>query len=409
MQSKPSLDLFSRVETIGSALQTALVRALDPVGGPHMRPAHAARRLGMDTTAVWRVFQAATAPTPVACVHALPGLTGLSDFRRAVERHAGVGFPDLALAISRFEQLLEEFPAGRRGLNAAIEGWLPAAREKGLRSASQAASRAFSQLIGAQAKGVGIASILTPSQDGADAFDLIHVRVIQDLQRLRDGAELPLAGTHVSSQDPSMESLQITRPLGPSRPITDIRDLVIPEFGSLPPVSLGHARFGPMSVLTLPVGEPPVNESATVALGYRTLRSWLRDPDPASPPNWISRRSALPVRVAIDDLVVHRSIWNGGLPEMLLNLQFGGPINPSTSGHAYMLSEIPLGISPGPAKSLMSDLRELTWDDAPTYRQAVAHAFESESIDPADYVAFRVAMEHPVPMSTLTWFYKMPV
>lgn len=399
--------LIEQVRVVGETLQASLVEALNLVGGSHARPSHIARRLDMDTTAVWRVVRAALASSPISCVHNLPGPGALNDFRRAVERHAAVGVPDLTVAVALFEELLEEFPSGRRGLNAAIEGWLPAARERGLRTASQSAFRAYAQLIGCQIKGMAIASVLTPSRTPG-LMDLIHVRLMHDIQRMRDGAEITLCGSHVLSMAPEAHSLAAMQRLGHSGPCLSIGDTLLDEFGSHPPVVTGTAEAGRTSMLTLPVGSPPVNRPATIALGYRMEGAWRSRQTKTIKNEWISTRYSIPVRLSVSDLVVPRSMWRGGLPEVVVNLHGGAIANPDTDREVYELTRIPLGVSSGPAMTLLPDLSNLDWVGAPAYAGAVRFAFEREGLDPADFVGFRVVMDHPVPMSTLTWFFALP-
>lgn len=400
-------DLVARVETVGAELQAAITESVRDLGGVDTRPAHLARRLGMDTTAVWRVLRAATAPSPIACVHVIPGPMGLADFRRAVVEHGGGHGERLGGAITGFEALLADFPSGRRGLNSAIEGWLPEARERGLRTAAQGAVRAFSQLIGCQVRCFAVASVLVPSEDEG-YLDLVHVRVLHQVRRMRDGAAISLTGTHILSLRPEAEPMDLTRSLGTHERREDIRGFLLPAFGTRPAPELGAVRLGQTSTLTLPVGLPDVSQPVTIALGYRTRLAWRAARGGGIDTEWISNRCSLPTRTMVSDLIVPRSMWSGGLPEILITLQSGTPVNPDSDRAAYELTELPLGISCGPATLLSPDLAELGTGEAPTYLDAVRFAFQAEGIDPRSYVAFRASVDHPVPLSTQTWFYPLP-
>lgn len=400
-------ELVARVETVGAELQAGIGEAVGGLGGIEARPAHVARRLGMDTTAVWRVLRAGTAPSPITCVHVAPGPTGLGDFLRAVEAQGLGGTERLGRAIGAFAGLLNDFPTGRRGLNAAIEGWLPEARERGLRTASQSAVRAYAQLIGCQMRCVAVAGVLVPS-DEAGYLDMVHVRVLHQVRRLRDGAAISVTGTHILSLLPDADPMDAACVLGTHERCEDIRGFLLPEFGSRPTPELGAARVGMTSTLTLPVGSPAVSQTVTIALGYRLRRTWRTTRSGGLDFEWLGSRCSLPARSMVSDLIVPRSFWSGGLPEILVTLQGGTPVSPEADRAAYELTELPLGVSSGPATTLSEDLAELGTGDAPTYLGAVRHAFAAEGIDPRDCVAFRAAVDHPVPLSTLTWFYPLP-
>lgn len=364
----------------------------------------------MDTTIAWRLCRAASEHSPHACIHALPGPAALNAFIAAVrplidpkDRPANQAIASLAEAVGQFDALIAQIPSKRRGLNALIEGTNPEAKDRGIRTASQGAFRAFSQLLGSEIEGNAIATIVLPPQQGATTCDILHVRVMERIRRLRDGAPIALCSTPYPARVADRAISEAFQTLA-GEPFGDARDLIMEGESSpdLPP--LDTRVVAGASVLVLPIGSPPATHAATIALGYRSNGVWSAWRSASQSHNWGSYRYSVPSRHAVNDLILHRSLWGGGLPEVLTHLQGSASDPPTRDRLAFELTELPLGIACAPAQALDESCHAVEISRVPTYGRAVHSAMRSAGLDPREFVMFRAKIEHPVPMMTLTWW-----
>lgn len=396
------------VTRVGALLQEALGRCLNGVGGAHARPSHTAKRLGLDTTLVWRIVRAVRAPSPIGCVHRLPSPSGIAEFRSAIQSLPEVDGRELDGAMRAFESLIDLFPSGRRGLNAAIEGWLPEARHAGLRTAAQDAFRAYSHLVGCQIDAHAIGTIVVPPAEGASAdvlCDTLHVRVLDRIRRLRDGAPVALCSTARPTLDHSVSACGVS-PVRRSHDASDIRDLLLSTIGMKPHEFSAHA-VGGASVLTLPVGSPAVNESATIALASRAYGTWRAYRSREQETETGSYRYSVPCRASVNDLIVPQSLRSAGIPELLLHMQGTSTGDPMTDREAFELTRLPIPVSSSSGIALDASLSALEWNETPAYAESLRTAFAESGLDPRDFVAFRVRLDWPPPFVTLTWFYSL--
>lgn len=126
-------------EALEDCLTTILERALG--AGPH-RPVDFVRSLGVEKTLASRLFRALQVSDAIERLHLLPAPQGLRLLLERCEKAVGRGEETQALegAIRAYEVACRRFPGGRRDLEAAFVGWVPALR---LRTEHQARREIF--------------------------------------------------------------------------------------------------------------------------------------------------------------------------------------------------------------------------------------------------------------------------
>ena len=136
-------------------------------------------------------------------------------------------------------------------------------------------------------------------------------------------------------------------------------------------------------MLVLPPESSETNEHATVALGYRSRKVWDIGKTHERTHAYGSYRYSFPSRSAVNDLIMHQSLWAGGVPKVFTVMHGSGTGPPSQGDRtAFDMSVLPLETSSGPATPLSQDCRELTWSGAPTYVDAVRTSMRHAGIDP---------------------------
>lgn len=277
-----------------------------------------------------------------------------------------------------------------------------------MRSAAQDAFRAYSQLVGCQVDAHAIGTVVVPpvAGSGPDPLcDTLHVRVMQRIRRLRDGAPVALCST----ARPTLDCSRSAGGVSPVRKVhapTDIRDMLLSTSGMEPHEFSAHA-VGGSSVLTLPVGLPTVNESAMFALASRSHGIWRAYRSRQQETETGSYRYSVPCRASVNDLIVPHSLRSAGIPEILLHMQGTSSGDPITDRAAFELTRLPIPVSSSSGIALDASLSALEWNDAPAYAESLRTAFEESGLDPREFVAFRVRLDWPPPFVTLTWFYSL--
>jgi hypothetical protein len=406
-------ELSSDVSRVGTLVQRALSAVIVAIGGRNAKPLHVSRKLGMDSTVVWRLVTASRASTPAGCLHGLPGPQSISMLFQEAERISPGAASGGAEALRAFEELLARFADGRQGLNAAIEGWLPEARTSGMRAAAQSSFRAMSQVLGCQILGNGIASIVVPSSTDGDVCDVIHVRLMHGIRRLRAGAPIALCSTPLIEAAPS-EGDHGNASAIPTRVRVDgsearrVSDLLLMEHCSDPlPVIATHSVSRAL-VMTLPTGSPRVNEETTLALGYRSDGAWQRYASERLSHEWGTYRYSVPSKWAVNDLLLHRDVWSGVLPEVMTHFQGTATPDGGSDRRTYELSRVNVGVQSSSMFELEPGCGALSDARVPGYQDAVAGALEAAGFEAKDFVGFRATMPHPITFMSLTWWYGLP-
>lgn len=307
--------LEARVVALGQALADSMGGVLAMVPGAPRGPQALAGALGLDKVLASRVLKAMRAGDPMAVVHHLPGPEPLRRLLLAARR---TGVPmdrvDPALAaVDRFEALIRSGAGDRAGLDAVISAWLPEARREFELRRKQSAFRAMSQLKGVEAR-VNLATALLHPGASTDRIDVVWIMGHLGLQRLRPGATARFATRRLDQDEEARRPMTLS-----GLPIESIEDAMLPEFCVDPVPRMVVDRAG-ASVHYALAGDAFGPESSVDFL----LAEVNLDEIPRFVPRGSGRRSyvfasvSIPVRTLVFDALVHRDLYGGRDPSLVL-------------------------------------------------------------------------------------------
>lgn len=403
------MDLREHAELVGGAIRSTLEQLVLAISGPTPRPSHLITNLGLDKTIAGRIIQTVRSTDPLKALSRSPSPLGLEMFIRASEGagSAGAGPRREAIeraqeAVVRFERLLSRFPRGRAGLEAAISGWLPEAREQGERAARQAAFKSMSFLLGYQSEVTLGCTLLRPSADG-QAVDVAYVSGQYGLRRLRVGEPLSVSGTrYYPLGQPGAAKTNPTTLDG--RPL-DERSCLLTEFCEPGVPRLDVVYTHDQRLFVLPADEPGLNEPVTVVLGHATRGSWARYASPQLREEWQTMLSRCPTRVFLNDTFLHEDVYPGVEPLVTTHIVGMSPLPARERGPGFPLDEVHLSKEVGWVRG---DLDNIGTGEIPRHPELIASMFERLGEDPRKYRTHRLRMSYPVSAIVATRWFTLP-
>lgn len=253
-------------------VRAALARALDEVVPPPRRPNDLVRTLGLDKTMASRVHRAAQADEPIEAVLDGAGVLGL---RQVVERLASTpGQPARSsatldafrAAVADFARVLDRFPEGRIGLEAAMAESMPEMRDAAERKARRTVFQSHMFLLGFYQELLYKAFIRVPSAREPRLVDYIYIEICGGYRVLRTGSSGLLAGIlSIRADEPDKLSTETLD----GRPIdTDATPTFLERWSTSPIPTLRSAARGQSIVIALPPEHPGLGEPITLTLAH---------------------------------------------------------------------------------------------------------------------------------------------
>lgn len=397
-------DLRLHAEMVGATIRSALEEVVLAISGPTPKPSHLIARLGLDKTLAGRIIQIVRTSDPLTALSRSPSPLGLEIFIRAFQ---GAGDqPELMArlqdAVARFERLLSRFPQGRTGLEAAISGWMPEARELGERAARQSAFKAMSFILGYQSEVTLGCSVLRPSADGK-AVDVAYVSGQFGLRRLRVGEPLSIFGTRyyplpeTGFPDPNPRTLD-------GRSIEEA-SCILAEFCEPRVPRLDVVKTKDLRLFVLPSDEPGLNEPVSMVIGHYTENSWRRYSAPDRREEWQTTLPRCPTRVFINDTFIHEDVYPGVEPVVTTHIVGVSPLPARERGPSFPLDEVHLSKEAG---WFRGGLRNIGTGDIPRHAEIIASVFRRLGEDPSKYRTHRLRMNYPVSGIVATRWFRLP-
>lgn len=331
----------AEAESVLRSLQPALASIIEYLRPAVMRPADLQKRLGLDNKLSWSLYHAATARDPRAVAAMLPGRRAMQRFfAAAAERGVPAEMIERASrAFDDFEASVARHAGSRDAFQTMLAEWSGEAVDPGAafpassgadHKQKRAAFRAVSLLWGRQARvGCGI-QILHPGDAEDGALDSVLIRGMVGLRRTRRSVPLHITTHHWRASPPTppphsqLPQLETPPPPPPQRPrrepldprITDLDSLwLLPDFCSrpLPEFRMRVTREGYRSHELVSDGL-----GASAEITYFTGEG--RRGDAARPergrPTWFSKAVDMPLEVLIQDIFIHRTLWDTTPPQV---------------------------------------------------------------------------------------------
>ena len=394
------VDLEERINSVAIGLRDDLVPIVDALGGCTMRPALLVRLIDIDQSLASRLLRATRAGKLFEFLHAIPAPTGLRIFLKAAGKTKVA--PDLcqraAASVNRFQLLIDEFPAGRAGLDAAISNSVPEMRARAERTAKQSAFKGMAYLLGHESNAIVGALARQPSADGRTC-DQMHIVGIHGVRRSRPGRPISVFGMRSSEVD----SPATLRTLEGEVTHGDLKNMLLRPFCSDPLPQLKGVRDGDYVALTLPDETLAVNVPSTLVIAFiLSGAARYRTDIQAEESNMHVLRC--PSRICIRSVFIHEEIQVGSAPHITVRLPSIQDQSAGSSDSARNLHELDLSVS---VESLGMGLSNIYCKEVPSHAETIAYAFKKVGWDPNRFHVYRYRVIYPPPLVTFTWWFPL--
>lgn len=400
----------AEADSVLRSLQPALAGIVEHLRPTVMRPADLQKRLDLDNKLSWSIYHAATARDPRAVAAMLPGRRAMQRFfnaaalrgvpAEAIDR-ASRAFDDFEASVARhagsrdaFQTMLAEWSGDTSDAGAAFPGSNSADHKH-----KRACFRAASLLWGRQARVACGIQILHPGSGSDDYLDSVLIRGLVGLRRTRRSVPLHTTAHHWraapgpderpspgASLSPASPTPPRREPLDPR--ITDPDSMwLLPDFCSrpLPEFRLRITREGYRSHELVSAG---VGASAEVTYFTGEGRRGDAQRPRHGSPTWFSKAVDMPLEVLIQDIVIHRSLWDTTPPQVHV---YAYPLDGSLEFRDADL--LPLSES---AEYLGQGIDAARTPIVPRYADMLAFAMDRMGWKEDEFRVFRCRVDYPV-------------
>lgn len=336
-------------------------------------------------------FMAALAKRdPMAVVYYMPGVESLRRLSRGARSRSGdaEAIKAFDLAISAFEEFLEDELGGRHALDAMASAWLPEARERFESASRQMAYRAAANLRGLEAETLINATLFHPGDD-PDRYDSVDIQGMIGVQRLRPAVPLMIATFDHRDDTAGRPTLTLD-----GRPIRGdgSAEGFLPQFGRGGSPGLKIVRAGSSTFYQLTAEGLGTGTASDLFFGQYSaglFRKWARHPgDIAAHMEAVE----VPSQRLVMDLLLHPDVWPGLEPELMFyNTCVRGvalPYDRSRDNDRVDLLDS--------VRYLGKGLEYCRIAAVPKYRELLQWACERRGWDPGCFRVYRCDSRYPV-------------
>jgi hypothetical protein len=377
---------------IATDLRTSLEAVVVAIAGSPPRPQELVLKTGSGRPLADRVLRIIGHEESLAALHVAPPPHTLRSFVHSALLAGAPG--DLCEvadeSVARYAQLIRDFAGGRVGLDTALSGWIPRARERGEYAAKQSVYRSMAYLLGYQSEATVASCIVKPAAEESRC-DVIRVSAHHSLRRMKTGKPLLLG-----AQDGGFGGVVTLRGVA-----SEPRDFLLESFATDPEPDLIQFKTGNLFQVFLGAEEPGLNIPVTLPLAFVGRGIWPRTATPKV--QWVRHAEVfrVPSGVFVSDLIVHRDIYPGCEPRVEVTERGSGRATDSPGPEAR-LHGLDLRIE---TELLDLEPASLRAEGLPRHEEMIAHIFELLREDPADYRLHRSRFVYPVPsLSLVHWF-----
>ncbi len=395
----PGHDLRQRVSDLGVRLATSLRAVTEAIPDRPAGPQRLAKALGLDKVFASRLLKALRNREPLTVVHQLPGPDPLRRFLVAARKS---GVPSERIqpareAVEAFEGLIRDEAGDRSALGAILSAWLPEVRAQLELRARQTAYRAAGQILGAQADFDHSTVLLYPA--GGGRLDVVWLIGVVGLQRLRPGATVkfdtqrlvPEAGKR---RPTDLHGKVLNGPaVGPEAFCSGTRATIeIQSAGESVHYLLGETGFGPRSavdVLFCEVNRAELPASVPADSGRRA---------------WFAAEISAPVKRSCFDIFVHRDVYPGEDPELLVYDRSSGGLadvnDPGRDIDRMQADQTMVPLGQGLDRTPLSEL--------PRHPDLLGHVHACLGWNPEEFRGYRVRTDYPLHRAQVTYAFRPP-
>ena len=373
---------MEELEQLGERLRASLRSVIAEIPGAPHKPTPLAAKLGMSRVTVSRILRAIEHESAFELIEALPGpesLRGVVNGAHQMSVAPDV-LEDAGVSIDAFGWVIREQFGTRAALNAAIRPLTGTLRERVDHAGRSDVFRGMSQILGIEAQTWLTSMIFAPSPDDEDMAAVMTLHGALGVRRLR-----PDTTVYFTFGPPPDRS-------GHARDLSGVRvpleDLYLNE-----PVVVESEMVGARLVHRFAndrLGKDAMGDMLSVSMDKRGSRRYAEDATACL--RGASIFVDFPVRMLVCDAIVHKDIFPGSDPElMVFNPGARGPANPNDLNRHADLVDFESTIEevgPGPT---MFDVHEI-----PNYGEMMRRVFETHWCDPDDFRVYRMTIAYPV-------------
>jgi len=395
---KPSRDekklpIETRISECGDRLLSTLTGVLDAIPESAQGPQRLARALGIDKVLASRILKAMRTDDALCAVHRMPGPDPLRRFIDASSSHGLATERARAAreAIGSYERLITVEIGDRSALEAVLSAWVPEAKRDFQTRRKQSAYRSMSQLKGVAVQTYAETAFLRPSQRDETKIDVIWMKRLVGLQRLRPHARIMLSSFRgvEGVEDPNER-----RPLDiDGKPIDSFGAIVVDDYSTIAPGALSAVQRGEIVYYMLTddaFGPDDAIDLCTVEVNYDELPRYIK------PGNnrvaWFSSEVIIPARRQQLVVFVHRDLYGGASPRLrFYDTAITGIIDvnhPSSDMSELDLSETLEELDRGIAGARTSHI--------PGYHRILADITSRTGIDTDALRGYRCLIDYPI-------------
>lgn len=178
-------------EAVGK-LRAALIGLYDEVGADPATPQEVARSFRINKTLTWNISKLMLAEDGLAAIPHVPGNSSIERFLKATENKGASRrvVESVREATREFERVVQEHVGDRATLDLVIDGL--DIEGPGLEQSRKRAYLGNSGIYGVQARTNLMSCYLAPSKDDPSQLDMVMLRGLVGVRRLRQSVRLPL-------------------------------------------------------------------------------------------------------------------------------------------------------------------------------------------------------------------------
>ncbi|MCP4248965.1 MAG: hypothetical protein GY778_18130 [bacterium] len=399
---RTSEPLQHRLSQAADRLRQAVNDVIETVPVPVRRPAEFQRVLKLDRSLSSRLLRAVRLHDPLASLHRMPGPHGIRLLIKAAGKAGGDGevIARAEEALVVVENLIAAELGDWKGLDAAISGWLPDAREQFEMANRQAAFRAMSNLKGVAADAEVSVTLLHPSSAKAHWVDRAGITGICRMKRLRPGTPMGLLHGSSIAPPPGTQRLSLDgQPIDPTHGAPLLR-----QFSSSPTPEFDVHVEGDM-VHYLLQGDD-VGRGSMVDLFFAdVMRGRYPEhqgvsPRPATPGALID----IPVKALIVDVLLHEDVWPAVEPELrMYNTTGRGVANPTDPARNMDRIDVLESI-----QDIGTQMERFRTKEVARYVEMVRFVCDELGWDSDRFRGFRCRVDYPVYGTQVSMIFEPP-
>ncbi|RNC82368.1 MAG: hypothetical protein ED559_11480 [Phycisphaera sp.] len=391
-QGDPFRDEASRVlEGYRSAL-LGVMRGV-AAGGSQSRDLESA--LGLDRTLAWKVSSAASCSFPFDVARHIPGKSAIKILTKAGKRK-GLSPEVLGRvesAYADYEQLVKVHAGDRATLEMMLCSYSERERKSVDRDYRKAGYRSNSYTLGVQAKIVYRTYILNMNESSDSMFDLVSLRGIVGLRRIRSNAPWIVHRQRIVDDQGTAIRLGGTRPIDETVG-TEECDLTVPwmrEFCTQPLPNVRRVYTDDermhMEILEGRVGE---TGRSNYVLGEFVSGAGPSERSDNNNSVELALKADMPIERIMFDQIVHRALFSGMEPAVSVYSEMTGATAPKCSQEGRYALPIFDRV-----ECLGAGLASVHVAEIPDYTAVLRRSFDSMGWNPDHFVAHRFTLEYP--------------